>query len=243
MNSKEFYETYWKAGGYTSQVGLYSQYKKAYIKNIGFNDKKILDVGCGDGEFSSLLLGNNNQVFGLDISEIAVKTAQKRGIKADLFNINESFPFEDRSFDVVLLFDTLEHIFDPCSVLRESYRVLKKDGILYCGVPNAAMVLNRLHFLFTGCFRDSSAISHKIIPELFFADHIRFFSPKIIKKLLKEFNFSVQKTDYWFPDHFEKPFSRKLSWIAKTILFFKLEKILPGLISFNIFIEAVKKPT
>lgn len=240
MNLKEFYEIYWKRGGYALKVYAYPEFKKAYINNIGLSNKRILDIGCGDGKFSALLLGNNNYVFGLDISEEAVKLAREKGIKAECFDIGQRFPFDDGSFDAVLLFDTLEHVFDPCFVLKESNRVLKEDGVLYCGLPNAAMIINRIRFLLTGNFTDFSAISDKFIPELFFAEHIRFFSPKIIKTLLKQCNFTIKKIEYRFPDYFENPVYNKFSWIAKTIVILKLHKLFPGLIAFNMFIEAVK---
>src|SRR3989338_1662989 len=268
MNFKEFYDTYWRRGGYVPQVYAYPEYKKAYIKKIKLRNKRILDIGCGDGSFSSLLLNNNNQIIGLDISDMAVRIAQERGIHAEYFDINDHLTFEDGLFDAVLIFDTLEHVFDPYFVLKESYRVLKENGTLYCGIPNASMILNRIHFLFTGNFKDSSAISDKIIPEknlmwslknnsgviktdssvisdkiileLFFSDHIRFFSPKTIKTLLKQCKFSIRKTDYWFPDYFESAAHNKFSWIAKAVAAFKIEKLFPGLISFNMFIEAHK---
>lgn len=241
MNPKNYYETYWKIGGYTSRVYTYFECKKAYIKNIKVSNKKILDIGCGDGEFSSMLLNNNNKVFGLDISETAVRAAQERGIQAEYFDVNENLSFEDESFDIVLIFDTLEHVFDPCFILKESYRVLKPDGILYCGIPNASMLVNRLRFLFTGNFKDCTAIGDKIIPDLFFSDHIRFFSPKIIKSLLLQYDFCIENIDYWFPGRFENSFYNKFSWIAKAIVTFKLEKLFPDLISSNMFIKASKR--
>ena len=137
---------------------FYPEYKKAYIQKIKLSNKRILDIGCGDGSFSSLLLNNNNQIIGLDISDMAVRIAQERGIHAEYFDINDHLPFEDGLFDAVLIFDTLEHVFDPYFVLKESYRVLKENGTLYCGIPNASMILNRIHFLFTGNFKDHSRI-------------------------------------------------------------------------------------
>jgi ubiquinone/menaquinone biosynthesis C-methylase UbiE len=241
MVIKDYYEEYWENGGYSSKVDIFCKYKKIYIENnIAASNKRILDIGCGDGEFSSLLLNNNNEIIGLDISENAVKIAQGRRIKAKYCDINYGLPFEDSSFDIVLIFDTLEHIFDPSFTLREAQRVLKRGGSLYCDVPNAGFLLNRLYFLFTGCFKDFTALSHKIIPDKFFSEHIRFFSPQIIKSLLNKNHFLIKKIDYWFPTYFQNYPYNKLSFIGKIIKFSKLEKLFPNLLSTSIFIESIK---
>jgi ubiquinone/menaquinone biosynthesis C-methylase UbiE len=241
MNFKEFYETYWRRGGYASRVNPYTEYKKSYVNNIKLVNKRILDIGCGDGEFSSLLLRDNNRVFGVDISEHALKIANEKGMHTKSVDLNEGLPFEDGFFDTVLIFDILEHVFDPCYILKEAYRVLNVKGSLYCSVPNASMIVNRVRVLLTGDFKDYSAKSEKIVPDLFFPEHIRFFSPKVIKALLSQYNFSIDKTEYWFPDFFESPLYSKFNWVAKIISGFSLQRLFPGLLSFNIFITASKK--
>ncbi len=241
MNIKDYYEVYWRNGGYSSKVGSFCRDKKSYIAdNIRVSNKKILDVGCGDGEFSSLLVKNNNEIFGVDISDTAVKIAQSRGIRAEYCDINGGLPFEDNLFDIVLLFDVLEHIFDPSFILRQTQRVLKPGGVLYCCVPNASFIVNRLYFLLTGHFKDFTALTQKIVPDMFFSEHIRFFSPDIIKTLLKQNNFTIKKIFYWFPTYFQNPPYNKLILFGKIIKVSKMEKLFPALLSTNIFIESIK---
>jgi 2-polyprenyl-3-methyl-5-hydroxy-6-metoxy-1,4-benzoquinol methylase len=106
VNIKNYYKLYWENGGYSAQVEPFCLYKRKYIENcIRANSKAILDAGCGDGEFSLVLQKDNNVVFGLDISETAVNAAKSRNIHAQAHDIDESFPFEDKFFDIVLLFD------------------------------------------------------------------------------------------------------------------------------------------
>ncbi|MHC1635416.1 MAG: class I SAM-dependent methyltransferase [Candidatus Methanospirareceae archaeon] len=233
---KEYYEDYWKRGGMI--YGPQLEDKRAFIKKYVGRGKKILDIGCGEGYVSSVLV-EDNEVYGLEISEVAVEKAREKGIKA-LFSNLEHIPFPDKSFDVVLALDILEHLFDPIFVLREANRVLKDDGILLISIPNAANIYSRLVFLFTGEIKDAAEVSEKRTPEFMFSEHIRFFSAKKIRKALQLTNFDIKYFHYYLQPYFVNPPYTKFNFLLRAV--HAIKRLFPALLSTWFFIVCEKKP-
>lgn len=98
---------------------------------------RLLDVGCGHGVSAAMLLAQGWDVQGLDFSESSVALARRllgdRVRAGDL----ESVRYPDRSFDVVLMSHSLEHMYHPVKVLAEVRRILDDGGRLVIAVPNA----------------------------------------------------------------------------------------------------------
>lgn len=99
---------------------------------------KILDIGCSSGAFLGFLKAKGWDVYGLDNSAFAIKiAAQHLGDRVSLTTLAEaSYPLN--SFDVVCLFEVLEHVPDTSVHLQEIHRILKPGGILCLSVPNFA---------------------------------------------------------------------------------------------------------
>lgn len=99
------------------------------------NGDKILDVGCGNGYYLSLLnrLGLNIDLTGVDNDELALKDAAKfigdKEVKLILVDAAK-LPFSNNSFDKIVMSEVIEHVVDEETVLKEINRVLKKGGIL-----------------------------------------------------------------------------------------------------------------
>jgi SAM-dependent methyltransferase len=91
---------------------------------------KVLDVGCGIGDF----LRFRDNTIGTDINESIVEYCKSQGLDVFLFE-NGRLAFEDNSFDGVVLDNVLEHIENPTTILSEINRVLRKNGTLIIGVP------------------------------------------------------------------------------------------------------------
>ena len=104
--------------------------------------KRVLDVACGEGYGSALLAGVASAVTGIDIDAGAVAHARAR--YAALTNVRfeegsaASLPLPDASVDVVVSFETIEHLprADQPRMLAEIARVLTKDGVLVLSAPN-----------------------------------------------------------------------------------------------------------
>ena len=104
------------------------------LKNL--NNKKILDAGCGNGEYSLALAKKFPKaiIYAVDFSEAMCKLTKKRAEAHNLKNIKtingdiDNLPFDDNYFDVVFCIDTLHHI--PTQTIRKTLNELKR---LLCG--------------------------------------------------------------------------------------------------------------
>jgi GT2 family glycosyltransferase/SAM-dependent methyltransferase len=102
---------------------------------------KILDVGCGTGYGASLLAQKATSVVGIDNSPKAINYAQSNYGRANLsFSLGDcrSLPFRERFFDLVVMFEVIEHVVEQQRTLSEIQRVLAPKGVLILSTPNAA---------------------------------------------------------------------------------------------------------
>lgn len=109
----------------------------------------VLDVGCGDGILGTFLTAENLcTVFGVDISEYALKRAREKGVGGCLCDASkQALPFQDSTFDTLVMVCVLEHILNPGMALREAKRVVRTGGTILITLPNVAHYANRLSFL------------------------------------------------------------------------------------------------
>lgn len=95
-----------------------------------YSQGKILDVGCGIGDF----LNFNKNAAGTDIDQYGIKYCKEQNLNVTLMK-NGVIPYEDSSFDTIILDNVLEHISEPNSLLNEINRVLTNAGRVIIGVP------------------------------------------------------------------------------------------------------------
>lgn len=107
------------------------------INNYLFKSKIILDVGCGEGTKLSQLGNPNSKKIGVDISREAINEAKKQypNITFQKTDI-EYLPFKDNYSDACYSAFVLEHLENPCRVLKEMVRVTKKNGLVIIICPN-----------------------------------------------------------------------------------------------------------
>lgn len=98
----------------------------------------VLDFGCGPGSYSlaaAKLVGEEGQVYSLDIHPMAIKSVKRRALRQGLKNIRPVFSdndagFPDKSMDVILVYDVFHELDEPEKYLAEMHRMLKDDGII-----------------------------------------------------------------------------------------------------------------
>lgn len=119
-----------------AHVGRYI-FANEFVKN-----KVVLDAACGSGYGSYMLSKTAKSVYGVDISNNALEMATKMyNAKNIIYSKGDirKLDFKNNTFDVVVSFETIEHILQGPEFLRECHRVLKPGGLLIISTPNAAV--------------------------------------------------------------------------------------------------------
>ena len=107
---------------------------------------RVLDLGCGDGALLAYLQKHNSCTgYGVELDDANVLACAQRGVNVLQLNLDQGLKvFADQSFDVVLQIDTLQHLRNAETMLRETARV-GKIGIV--AFPNFGHWFNRLSVL------------------------------------------------------------------------------------------------
>ena len=120
----------------------------------------VLDLGCGDGELLSLLIGKKQvRAQGVELSEQAVHRCVAAGLSVFQQDIDTGLAeYADKSIDYVILNQTLQQVKKPDFVIKEALRVGKK---VIVGFPNFCYVSNRFQIFFSGKVPVSSSLPYE----------------------------------------------------------------------------------
>lgn len=103
---------------------------------------KLLDVGCGNGEFLARARWQGWEVHGVDQDETALSHARAAGIPVTHGAIDAAL-FAPNSFDAITSHQVIEHAHDPIAFLQAAYTWLKPGGRLWLGTPNITSTLHQ----------------------------------------------------------------------------------------------------
>lgn len=147
---------------------------RARLKEIGKYKPggRVLDVGCGPGFFLEAAASLGYEAWGLDPSDYIVKMAARKFGERIRKGTIANTDFEPGFFDLVVAFDTFEHLYNPLQFLSAAHRLLKVDGVLAITTPNPESLLARIS--------GKGWVSFKI-PE-----HVYYWSPKTIRQALEK---------------------------------------------------------
>ena len=128
---------------YDNDVRPYTDYPSQLVRYLfhRFNmhqDMKILEPGCGRGEFLREFKKLGMDAVGLDISEETKNLLSQDDIELLVSDVEteKGLPFPDSSFDVIYNKSFMEHLISPDKFLREAYRALKPGGMILCLIPD-----------------------------------------------------------------------------------------------------------
>ncbi len=161
---------------------MYNDFCDRFIKN---KSGKLLDVGCGLGYFVKKASSFSKwQVFGYEMSKPAVKFAkEKLNLKNIFYGRVEDSDFEEKSFDIITLWDVIEHIPNPHGLLSYLNKILKDDGFLFIHTPNIKIQLPKAKIkkMIKGIREGGHYMEAK--------DHVNIYSMETMSKVLERNNF------------------------------------------------------
>ena len=132
---------------YRASKKPFTNYPKKLIKLLvkKYNlkiESKILEMGCGRGEFLNEFTKLGMSSFGIDLSNFAKDYCDNAEIRVVDVS-KDPVPYPDNSFDIVFSKSFIEHFYYPEEIFKEAYRVLKPSGILINLTPEWNFIYNR----------------------------------------------------------------------------------------------------
>lgn len=183
-------------------------------------DARILEIGCSNGNTGALALSMNKcgSYIGVELYEEAATNAKEKISQVITGDIEEiELPFEENSFDVLILSEVLEHLVDPWKVLRKLHKYLKPGALILASSPNVShyriiMMLLRGEWNLT----DDGIMDRT---------HLRWFTPSSFAEMFESCGYRVQKVEPLSPFRIQVKLQIALMLGKGKHLFFKQIKV------------------
>lgn len=168
----------------------YSDRKPEFLyanKFINYNHK-VIEIGSGTGNFSEII--NSSFYIGIELSTEATKKARKKNILVINMKMNTLPKAFFKCFDILCYFQVLEHIRNPYEFIRDSLKLLKKNGLLIISVPSSESYIR---------FRPNSFLN---MPP----HHLSWWSKKSLFKISEIFNLEIISHEHHILDDVQLQF-------------------------------------
>lgn len=191
----------------------FSNIRKDLINLIDANakDLKILEVGAAYGETLYYLKQNGiaSEAVGVDIFEDVKNKQNYKPLDRFIFGDIEKIelPEYNQYFDLILLPDVLEHLFEPKSVLETLKKYLKEDGKIIVSMPNIRYYSALYKIVFKGDFKYEES-------GIFDYTHVRFYCRKNIQELLETAGYTILKQESSIKNYQGKSLSKLINLIT-----------------------------
>jgi SAM-dependent methyltransferase len=138
MTTTHYDETYFVRQLSKSDAKISWHYNRVFALAGVTPTGRVLDVGCGAGPGLRYFAARGAQAIGVDLVHYPLVETRRLAPAAGRAqgDVGRNLPFADRSFDLLLLSELIEHIEDERPLLAECYRVLRQDGALVITTPN-----------------------------------------------------------------------------------------------------------
>jgi 2-polyprenyl-3-methyl-5-hydroxy-6-metoxy-1,4-benzoquinol methylase len=149
---------------------------------------RLLDIGCGMGIFLTMAKERGWEVSGVDISDYATKFARERFGLSCFTGKLKDLRFQDRYFDVITMWDVIEHFESPLEELEEVKRILADDGVILFDTPNVESLMRLIaHWI----YRVTGGLFKYPVKKLYHQFHLYYFSIETLKMLLDKSGFEL----------------------------------------------------
>jgi len=168
----------------------------SFVQEFSLKGKKIIEIGCGRGEYLSIMRQFGVEAYGLEYSEESVMQCIENGLKVSKGFIESSdYKLNHVPFDAFFILNFLEHLPDPNSTLRGICNNLTDDAVGFVEVPNFDMVLRKNLF------------------SEFISDHLFYFTKETLNTALMLNGFEIIECNEVWYDYIISAIVRKMKTI------------------------------
>jgi SAM-dependent methyltransferase len=172
--AETFYEDYVMTVSHSPTMQRYQREQASdLVARFGLAGRSVMEVGCGDGHYLSILAELGAEVYGLEPSAPFRHLTERRGLPVYAGYAADLEPLPGGPYDAIVTREVLEHVPDPIDFLSSIRASLSSDGIALVEVPSLEQALER------GRFFD------------FFPDHLNYFSVGTLARVLERSGFLV----------------------------------------------------
>ena len=190
-----YYREVIRAAGISEEMTEFRRHQfNRFIQRYSLNGKKIIEIGCGRGEYLSIMGETGADAYGLEHLSDSVRYCTEKGL-----NVNQGFIGTHQNniagapFNAFFILNFLEHLPDPNSTLRGIYHNLTDGGMGIIEVPNFNMILQK-----------------KLFSE-FIGDHLFYFTKETLSSTLECNGFEVIECNVVWHDYIISAVVRKRS--------------------------------
>tara|TARA_Y100001938_G_scaffold137608_1_gene202034 strand:+ start:1519 stop:2604 length:1086 start_codon:yes stop_codon:yes gene_type:complete len=188
-----YYKEVIRASAFSEEMRQFrSNQFKEFVKKYSLKNKKVIEIGCGKGEFVSLMRDAGTNAYGIEYSPESVEECRKSGLNVTKHYIEDSKErLPNSPYDCFFIMNFFEHLPDPNSVLRALHNSLSDDGLGLIEVPNFDMI-----------------IRNNLFSE-FISDHLFYFSKDTLRLTLERNGFEIVECEEVWHDYIISAVVRK----------------------------------
>jgi len=168
-----------------------SNLKVQLVKRYLQDGQAVLDVSCGTGEFIAVARRNQLEAEGIDNSKMLTDVA-KNILNVPVHQVDVKDFRPSRRFHGIIIWDVLEHLYDPVQMLKDCATLLEPKGFLFAQVPNRHGISNRLK-----SFACRTGLSKNDYGHFGFPYHLYFFDKQSLTHLVRAAGFNAIHFESW----------------------------------------------